>query len=479
MPHAIISEFWKPKGKISLMIQFLVRHKLKVALVLAVLVRLAFLIVLAPTLDFEQAGNAIHGSEAYDAYAVNLLETGVYGRTAGVPDAAIPPFYSYALALMYGLFGRGFIQVGLFHILLDVISMMLLYDITRRLGMRHDVEKAEWVGVVAVLCFAFYPYLVFQNLTLVDTAIWITLMHMFVWTLVGLREHDSFDRGTLYWAIGGGVVLGVATLTRPITPPIALFGAVWFLFRLSFTATVARLLPVALISAMFVAGWVVRNFNELDAFIPMTTTSGANLWQGNSEWTVPVFRAGYDVQWTSPEQDPNLSVRDADSERFDLAIEHWESLSFPEFVELFWVKFTVHWNIELTPRFNPQDGEQWSLDNGELVITQTNQSISGVTQANTSYDSGLLNTVGRPIHIIYFGGLWLFAWLGIWLSRREWREYSMIIFVQISMTAIYIFFHPSTRYRAPSDPLLFIFSAIVIVQIGYMILQRRQLAQTE
>ena len=39
-------------------------------------------------------------------------------------------------------------------------------------------------------------------------------------------------------------------------------------------------------------------------------------------------------------------------------------------------------------------------------------------------------------------------------------------FVQISMTFIYIVFHPSTRYRAPSDPLLFLLSAVALVWLA-------------
>ncbi|MGV2437972.1 MAG UNVERIFIED_CONTAM: hypothetical protein LVT10_26375 [Anaerolineae bacterium] len=39
---------------------------------------------------FEQTG-AVHGSDAYDAYAQNLLTSGIYGRVNGVPDAMIPP----------------------------------------------------------------------------------------------------------------------------------------------------------------------------------------------------------------------------------------------------------------------------------------------------------------------------------------------------------------------------------------------------
>lgn len=430
-------------------------------LLVAVIARLAFLIAFAPTLDFLREGNAIHGSEAYDAYAQNLLATGIYGRVAGVPDAQIPPLYSYVLAGVYALFGRGFVQVGVFHILLDVLSLWLLYDIARRLFVRH----APVIGLFSAGFFALYPYLIFQNLTLVDTAFWLFLLHLQVWLFVLLRQQESLNRRTWGISVACGLALGVATLTRPITPPLALLMALWFLFRLSFKQTLLRLLPVALISGAVVGVWIVRNYGVFNAFVPMTTTSGSNFWQGNSEWTIPVFQAGYDVQWTAPEVTAPKESREADAERVALALAFLRE-NPDRIPELLWTKFLVHWSIEITPKYNPQPNEQWRLsDEGKLIITQADRSITGVTPANISYDSGLMNTVGRPVHAVYFGALLILAGLGSVIAWRLWREIAVLWFVQLSMMVMYVAFHPSTRYRAPSDPLLFVLSAVMVVAV--------------
>jgi hypothetical protein len=100
---------------------------------------------------------------------------------------------------------------------------------------------------------------------------------------------------------------------------------------------------------------------------------------------------------------------------------------------------------------------------GELLILPDEGDIEGVTQANVSYDSGLMNTVGRPVHMLYFGGLLALAIVGVILSLKQWRDVSLLWFVQIAMCFVYMIFHPSTRYRAPSDPLLFAFSAYALV----------------
>jgi H+/Cl- antiporter ClcA len=67
------------------------------------------------------------------------------------------------------------------------------------------------------------------------------------------------------------------------------------------------------------------------------------------------------------------------------------------------------------------------------------------------------------IHRYYFGALFVLAVVGVVVSARYWREVSLLWFVQISMTLVYVAFHPSTRYRVPTDPLLFVFSAYAVV----------------
>ncbi|MAS36912.1 MAG: hypothetical protein CL610_23110 [Anaerolineaceae bacterium] len=449
------------------MIARLLTYKLPIVLALAVLVRLAVLLAFPGVFAFDQTG-AVHGSDAYDAYAQNLLASGVYGRTLGEPDAAIPPLYSYALAGVYGLFGRGYMQVGLFHTLLDVCSILMLFHIGKRL-----MPQGEWVGALAGFLYAFYPYLIFQNLTLIDTPFFMFLLHAFVLLMVLLRERASLDRGTWGLALLGGLVLGLSVLSRPITPPLAVLVAVWFLFRLNLWQTILRLLPVAVMSALVLAPWIVRNYQVFDAFVPMTTTSGANFWQGNSEYTVRYFRAGYDVQWTAPElTTEDLSSREADAERFALALQ-WLRENPDKIPELLWVKFLVYWSIDITPRLNPVEGQLPRLDYQGNVIPEEGDAgeleLGGLPPGDPvgAYSTPLFDQIGRTIHRLYWGPLLLLGLAGVVLTLRRWRDVSLLWFVQVSMTLVYLMFHPSTRYRVPTDPLWFLFSAYALVWLWH------------
>ena len=272
------------------------RYKLPLVIIIAVIARLGVLFAFPQYFAFSEPGAAIHGSVAYDEYAQNLTETGVYGRESGVADSAVPPLYSYALALVYSVFGRHYVAVGIMHILFDAISIILLYDISRRLFR----QQGALIGALAGLFVALYPYLIFQNLTLNDTALWILFLHLFVWLMIQLRERDAMDRRSWQIALAGGVVLGLSALARALLPPLAILAVPWFLMRLSWRETLLRLLPVALVSAAVLLPWIMRSYRIYGGFVPIALNSGENIYQGNNRWAVAVMRAGYDVQWLPP-----------------------------------------------------------------------------------------------------------------------------------------------------------------------------------
>lgn len=463
------------------------RNKLLIVLILAFVARIVILLAFPSVFAFTNEGVETHGSVAYDEYALNLLETGVYGRVAGVPDSILPPLYSYVLAVIYSLFGRNYLAVGVVHTIFDLLSIALLYDICRRLFTQSiseaypDHTRGEWIGFLSGLFYALYPYLIFQNLTLIDTPLWILLMHLYVWLMIILRNRDEFDRRTLGIAILGGLVLGIATLARALLPPLAIFVAIWFLMRHDLKQTILRIAPVAIVSVLVLVPWMIRGYQIYGGFVAVALNSGENLYQGNNPQTVPIFRAGYDVQWSAPpdnvpETDDRYIVNDAlMQEGMRYLRENPEKIP-----ELILVKLMIYWNVEVTPINNLRDGEKLRVtDTGEVEIVTDEGSQTGVTDSNASYqDDSLFNVVGRRVHTLYFGSLWVLAIVGLFLSWGQWREVWLLRFVQLSQTIMYVIFHPSTRYRVPTDPLLFVFSAYTIVWLVMWWLERKKKSDT-
>lgn len=399
-----------------------------------------------------------HGIKDYDTYAQNLLTTGIYGLARGVPDATIPPLYAYSLAGVYAIFGRGYWQVGAWNTILDALTVILVYHIGKRL-----LPHGHKVGLLAGLCFALYPYAVFQTLTVIDTSLFTMLLHAFVLSMILLRDRPTFNRNTALLAISGGVILGLTALSRAIIAPLALFIALWFLFRLKLWQTAIRLVPVAVVSVIVLIPWTLRNYNVYHSFVAVSNNSGMNFWFGNNRYTIPYFRAGYHTQWATPDEDlSKMTLRDADAELFRLGVQYLRDHP-GQIPQLLWVKFLAYWSIDIFPRNNPGSGTKLILNEDGSQVT-----IASVSPDDpvTVYAQPIFDQVGRVIHLFYFGSLLVLAIAGIALSVRRWREVSLLWFVQISMTAVYVIIVPATRYRAPTDPLLFLFSAYTLVVIG-------------
>ncbi len=453
------------------------RHHLLILLIAAALVRVAVYLLFPATFAFEQTG-AIHGSSSFDVYAVNLINTGVYGLTPGVPDAVLPPLYSVFVAGVYALFGRSSLAIALMHTLLDLISITLLVMITRRLF----AVRGQVIGVLAGAFYAAYPYLIFQNLTLIDTPLFITLLHAFVYLVMLLRQRERLDGITWVIAAAAGITLGAGAMVRPVIVFLALPLPLWFWARLPLTQTILRLIPVAVLSLLPLLPWTVRNYGVYGEFVAMSVTAGSNFYQGNNPDVIPLMRAGYDVQWTAPDpaliHNPPASPA-ADRERSALALD-WLRENPAIIPELIWVKFLTHWSIDIFPSLNPTEGADPSaITSGDAAITAAPDggvTITGLPQGDpvAEYSGGAF-ALGRVIHRYYVGVLLLFALIGVVVTARQWREISLLWIVQISMTLAYVIFHPSTRYRVPTDPLLFVLSAAAFVSLADVLIRRRRL----
>jgi hypothetical protein len=77
--------------------------------------------------------------------------------------------------------------------------------------------------------------------------------------------------------------------------------------------------------------------------------------------------------------------------------------------------------------------------------------------------------------MIYFGALLGLALVGIALTIKAWRQVSLLWLIQISMTLVYVIFIPATRYRVPTDPLLFLFSAYAVIALLGRLSESRRL----
>ncbi len=181
-------------------------RRLLIVLALAVLLRLGYLVIAGNTLSLAASG--------YDPYAVNLLAGHGYTRFADLhPDSDLPPLYSFFLAGVYATLGRSAINVALVQIGFDVVTLAAIYAIGQRVG-------GEAVGLLAAALTGFYPYLLFQDLSVNDTAIFVMLLALGIWGV--------YRAGSIRGAALVGLALGIAALTKSLVVLLLPLIALWW-----------------------------------------------------------------------------------------------------------------------------------------------------------------------------------------------------------------------------------------------------------
>jgi 4-amino-4-deoxy-L-arabinose transferase-like glycosyltransferase len=210
----------------------------------------------------------------FDRNAVSLAGDGNFATSAltahGGPTATRPPLFPATLAAVYKVVGvtpaKTRWRAGrLLEALLGAAAVLLIGLIAIRLF-------GPLPGLVAAAIAAVYPPLVLVGTSLLSESLFIPLELGAVWA--ALVHRDSVHR--LRWAVLGGVLLGLAALTRgnglALVIPLALLvwdARPWRSWR-SWRA------PLALIAAtvLVLVPWTVRNYDQFGRLVPVTTEPG-------------------------------------------------------------------------------------------------------------------------------------------------------------------------------------------------------------
>jgi hypothetical protein len=211
---------------------------------------------------------------------------------------------------------------------------------------------------------------------------------------------------------------------------------------------VAVKLEVVLIAAFLlpVLPWIIRNSNLQGQLTFISTNDGTNLYQGNNPCVADYLLAGWDAQWTdclAPKPTGLTDIAEATWYR-DQALNYLRS-NMVAVPRLLIIKFVTLWNPDIMPHAVPPSA---NLDNN-LVLQYEQPSFE----------------VARTVHLFYFTPLLLLGVCGLYLGLRNKLILGPLLIVFISITAAYLIYHPSTRYRSPADPFLFILSAYAVNQI--------------
>ena len=189
----------------------------------------------------------------------------------GEPTAFWPPAYPIVLAGFWKLFGISLMSAKVLNAVLGALAIPFVYLLGRQIFDRR-------VGVVAAGLFAVYPNVIAWTPLLFSEQLFILLFVAALW-LLAVVPSTSRHRWAL---VGFGFLTGVAILTRGQAAVLIPVAVVFWLMRSGWQPTVRWTALSLLVAAIVITPWTVRNWVELDAFVPVSTNTGAALRVGHN-----------------------------------------------------------------------------------------------------------------------------------------------------------------------------------------------------
>jgi 4-amino-4-deoxy-L-arabinose transferase-like glycosyltransferase len=410
------------------------RRWLSLIVLATVLGRLAFLVLFNDRLSLQASG--------YDDYAVNIMAGNGFTRFDDEDpnpfgqdvDSDLPPLYPYFLAGVYKLVARDPLPVALIQIGFDVLVVLLVFWIGRRLA-------GERVGLWAAAFYGLYPYLLYQNLTLNDTAIFILFLTGGIWAAYQAQATDDWR-----WAVALGGLFGLGALTKSWVVLVLPLLALWWWRQRDLRAALRLALISGLTLLAVIAPWVARNTLLHDELTFISTNGGSNLHQGNNPCVADHLARGWDAQWVNCiEKEPaGLSEADTDAWHREQALSYLRA-NLDDWLHLFGTKFWVLWSPAIMPHELPPHAE---LQDDAVLQYHT-----------TTFQAA------RIVHLLYFTPLLVLGIVGLVIAWRRGVLVGPLVAVLVAVTVTYVVFHPSTRYRSPADPFVFILAAYALVYL--------------
>ena len=208
-------------------------------------------------------GFIVSDEREYYSLAISLLQT---GRLDGNGTVAYRmPFYPMVLAANYALLGRAPEAATPFNVILSALTCVGVY----LLGKAWFSAR---VGLLAACISSLDVSLIVYSRVLLTETLFVFLVLCGLLALERLRQTQRWQ-----WAMIAGLLAGLATLTRVNFALFVPCAVGWLVLDARSKRRVMfrnAIIVVLLVGATWTA-WIVRNYAELGAFVPLTTQGGA------------------------------------------------------------------------------------------------------------------------------------------------------------------------------------------------------------
>jgi hypothetical protein len=380
------------------------------------------LLVLSQNVLSLQTALRLPDTIGYDQLAKNILESACFCLTTGQATAWRMPGYPVFLATIYSI-SNSKLAVQLVQILFDVLTVWIVYVIT------HEITPQKIVWYITPVLVAINPLLIITSLILISETLTTAVLAVAVWILIRLL-HVSSPQGRLWLTTLLFLTLTGGVFLRPTILFVSVFTATMlFIFfgRQDNWGQTARVVGIALsVTVITLSPWIIRNYSVMNAFVPLTTSSGTNFYGGNN----PLADGGYvsDLPYILPGMTEIESNKVLTRKAVD-----WVTSNPVQFLTLLPRKATRHWS---PIAFGTT---------GEFPLPGTIRLI-----ANFVFEIFYL--------MVFLGGFKLIR------SRHHWEALALLL-VPLTLFVPSLITFGASRFAFPSFPELAILAVIGITQL--------------
>jgi len=383
---------------------------------------------------------------AYDQRALEIL------RGQSLPEDVFfhsSPLYPYILAGIYALFGHSYTAVRAIQSAFGVATALLLLSISRMLFDRSE-------GIVAGTLSGLYVAFIFFDSEL----LMITLVVFFAVLALNLllRFREKPRRGL---ALSAGLLMGLAALGKPNLLLFVPAVLVWFWWSerratspgdgarvpsgggARVTPAGAKRVSPVLAGTIFLLGVVlpvapatISNYRASGDFVLTTSNGGINFYIGNNKNADGTFLVDQSMRADLYEGSKRAAER-----RLGRKLTAGEVSSY--------------WMDQGLDYVKERPAHVARLLGRKLLLFWNAYEIPN------HYDINFFKTFSNVLRFNPFLFAWMipFGFLGMYVSRRRWREHLLLyLFAGTYMISVLPFFVTS-RYRLPIVPVMLVFAA--------------------
>jgi 4-amino-4-deoxy-L-arabinose transferase-like glycosyltransferase len=340
----------------------------------------------------------------------------------GEPTAFWPPGYPFALGAVFQFFGVGWTQAGVFNAICGALAIPFVYAIGARIFSRP-------VGVIAAAIYAVFPSAIAGVPVLFPEPLFMLIMVAAFWLLVRYPMHEHRAWPAL---IGFGVLVGMALLTRGQAAAFLPIAALYWAGVAGWRAAIRTTVLSGIVALIIIAPWTVRNAVELNAFIPISTNSGAALRVGHAPDSIGTTR------WTDDEID---------------GFRMWESIYRPEWEVKGYREYTNR-AVEYALT-HPVDEVRLSglkiyhLYRGDSSTVDWLTTLGATPVGPDGFETFLRWLIDITYYVLLFGAL---LSMPLWLRKEPGPL--LLLNTIIMWTLFHIAFLGEPRYHVPLYPVL-------------------------